>query len=314
VSECAAASRPAEVLSVDLSSLSRQRRSAHVAAVASLPQLLRPVANGQGTAADRGPAGGGGPAGDRGPGDGPRESGPPGDIQVIDAADPAWPRLAAEALDRPARGVLLTPPALAAVFEVADLAARTESVGCPVVVATPVPYDTTVQNGIARLHADRETLSFADSIVTVTAGAHGPRCALGAALLTQLAAIRMAVGPVSGLTMSYETEHAYCAVAACGEVTVSLAGLVSGYPVAGLRMDLVGARRRHAIRVAGPFAASPATFATYNASGMSVLPPSYESGLRSAWRDLHAAVTTAQPVRYGLRELTRDLTSAPGAY
>lgn len=232
---------------------------------------------------------------------------------MIDAADPAWPRLVAEALDTQALGVLLVTPTIAAVAEIRGLAARAECVGCPVVVATPFPYDASVRNGLARLRAGRETLSFADSTVTVTADVHGPRCALGTALVAQLAAIQTIIGPVCGLTMSYETDHAYSAVAACDKVTVSLAGLVSAYPAAGLRVDLVGVRRRHTIRVADPFAAAAATFVSYDASGMSRLPPSYESGLRSAWRVLHAAVTNAQPVHYGLRELARDLTPAPEA-
>lgn len=296
MSEHAAASRPAEVLTVSLSPASSGRRSQDAAAAASLPQLFRPAQGGRSAEGGQPAAGGG-------------RSGPGCDVDVVDGAAPGWPQLIAQALDRPARGVLLSPPTIAAVADVTDLAARATSIGCPVVVATPFPYDPTVRDGLSRLRAAGGKLSFADSIVTVPGdgGGQPPGSALGAAFLAQLAAIRMITGGVPGLTMNYETDHAYCAAAIGDEMTVLLAGLVSGCAAPVLRVDLVGVRSRHTICLAEPFAAAPATFLSYGTSGMSRLPLSYESGLRSAWRNLHAAVTSAHPVRYGLRELIQDL-------
>jgi hypothetical protein len=43
---------------------------------------------------------------------------------------------------------------------------------------------------------------------------------------------------------------------------------------------------------------------------MTRVPPSYESGLRSAWRNLHAAATGTEPVRFGLRHLAEVLAPA----
>jgi len=274
------------VLTVDEVLFSGRRLTELAVAAASLPQLFRPA------------AGGG-------------ESGRPCDIRVVDASAPSWPGLLARALDTPVRGVLLSSPTVTDAAEVTALAARAERARCRVVVAMAFPYDATVRAGLSRLREEREPLSFIDSIATASGegGALAPRSALGRAFLAQLAAVRTIIGPVPDLTMSQETDHAYSAAAARDGVTVMLAGLVSSLPAPAVRVDLVGPRRRHTICLAGSSAA-PATFRSYGASGMTRPLPSYESGLRSAWRNLHAAVTGAEPVRFGLRELALDLASA----
>ena len=179
-------------------------------------------------------------------------------------------------------------------------------------VATPVPYDATIQEGTSWIRADEP--SFADSIVTTGAPdgstARSAGAALGAGLLLQLAAVRTIIGPPAELTMNYETGYAYSATGHHGNITMMLAGLVSTAPAAALRVDVVGARTRHTISLADPFAAIPATFLSAGGSGTRRLPLSYDSGMRAAWRNLHASVTGAQPVRYGLRELLADLAIA----
>jgi len=74
-------------------------------------------------------------------------------------------------------------------------------------------------------------------------------------------------------------------------------------------VDLVGARYRHTACLTGTYAV-PATFRSHGRAGTSRPPVSYESGVRTAWRNLHAAVTSGQPVRYGLRDLALDLAAA----
>jgi hypothetical protein len=53
---------------------------------------------------------------------------------------------------------------------------------------------------------------------------------------------------------------------------------------------------------------------SYGPRGMSREPPSYEGGLRNAWRNLHAAVTGTEPVRFGLHELAAAAASAAPWY
>jgi hypothetical protein len=287
VSGPAAAARPAEALSVDASLFSARRQADVTAAAASLPQLFRPATGGQAS-----------------------ECLP--DIRVIDGAAPSWPGTLAQVLDTPVRGVLLSAPTIVPAAEVEALAARAESASCCVVVAMPFAYDVTVGHGLSRLQEQPETLSIIDSIATVSDsdGAQPPRSLLAQALLAQLSAIRMIAGTVPALTMNQATDHAYSVTGTSNGMTVMLAGLVSSVLRTALRVDLVGVHHRHTIRLAGPSSA-PATFLSYDASGMSAPMPSYESGLRNAWRNLHAAVTSSTPVRFGLRELAADLASAP---
>lgn len=283
MNERAAPVGPAELLTVEEFPLPGRWPSGLAAAAASLPHLFRPAAASA-------------------------EPGYPCDIRVVDGSAPLWPQMLARALDPKVRGILLSAPTMADAAEVRTLAARADSVGCRVVVAMPFAHDATVAAGLSRLRQDREPLSIIDSIATASAegGDPGPRSALEQALLAQLAAIRTITGPVQNLVITQATDHAYSATAARDGTTVVLAGVVSFLPAPALRVDLVGPRRRHTICLPGP-GGGPATFRSYGASGMTCPPPSYESGLRSAWRNLHAAVTGPEPVRFGLRELALDL-------
>lgn len=272
---------PAQVLSVDAALFSAQPPSDAAVAAASLPRLFRP--------------------------------GTPGaqsDVRVVHAASPSWPQALGQALDTAVRGILLTTPTLADAAAVAAVAGQAERTHRPVVVAMPFAYDAAIRDGLSRIGAEGEPLSFIDSVATVPDDSDRSS-ALGAALLAQLAAVRTTAGLVQGLTMNYDTGRAYSAVAVTGGITVTLAGLVSAAGPPSLRMDMVGARHRHTVCLTGPYAA-PATFRSHGRAGTSRPPLSYESGLRSAWRNLHAAVTSAQPVRFGLRELALDLAPATG--
>jgi hypothetical protein len=277
-----AADRPPQVLSVDASLFSARPPSDVAAPAASLPRLFRAAAPALAS-----------------------------DVRVVDPASPSWPQLLAQALDTSVRGILLPAPGLADAAGVAALAGKVESARCPVVVAMPFPSGSITRRQ-PKPGTEAAPLSFIDSIVTVPDdGAREPRSALGAALLSQLAAIRAILGPVPGLTMNYETDHAYSAVADLGGVTVALAGLVSAAGPPALRVDLVGPRHRYSVYLTGSYAA-PARFWSYGQEGTSRPPLSYDSGLRTAWRNLHGAVTGREPVRFGLRELAQDLAAAAG--
>jgi len=268
------------LLSVEAGLFADRRLAGLAAAAASLPRLLRPAA------------------------------GAPADIRVVDGAAPDWSGALARALDAAPRGVLLSAPAVVPAAEVDVLAARAARARCPVVVAAAFCYDPAVRDGLSRLRADGETFSLFDSMVTIPDyDSAGPlRSRLGRGFLAQLTAIRTITGPVPPLTVDRVTDEAYSAAGTRDGVTVLLAGVVSALPAV-LRVDLVGARRRHTICLAEP-AAAPAAFGSYGASGLVRPPPSYEGGLRGAWRALYAAVTSAQPVRFGLPELALDLAAA----
>ena len=275
--------RRTRVLSVEASLFSARPPSEVAVAAASLPQLFRPGAPGIAC-----------------------------DVRVVDAASPLWPQDLARVLDTPVRGILLAAPTMTDAAGVAAVAEKAENTHRPVVVAMPFACDAAVRDGLSRIGAEGEPLSFIDSIATVPDdGVRTRSSALGAALLAQLVAIRIVAGPVPGLTMNYETDCAYSAVAVTGGMTVTLAGLVSAVGPPSLRVDLVGARHRHTACLTGPYAA-PATFRSYGPAGTSRPSLSHESGLRTAWQNLHAAVTSGQPVRFGLRELTHDLAAAAG--
>jgi hypothetical protein len=277
----AGAAHPAAVLTVEGSLFSSPRLAGPAAAAATLPLLFQPAA-------------------------GPQK---PADILIVDGAEPSWPRALGQALDTPARGVLLAAPTVVPAAEAQALAARAEDAGRPVVVATPFPYDPAVRDALPAFRDPAESPTLIDGVVTVHDGGDGrpARSQLGAAFMIQLAAIATITGPLPVLTMNLDTDHAYSAAGTRDGLTVVLAGLVSSLPTPLLRIDLVGAHRRHTIRLADP---GPSAVVSYGPLGMSRMPPSYQGGLRNAWRNLHAAVTAAEPVRFGLRDLAAVLASA----
>lgn len=278
----AGAARPGSALTVGAAALFPAPRLARpAAAAASLPQLFQPAAD-------------------------PEK---PADILLVDGVDPSWPQALGRALDTPVRGVLLCAPTVVPTAEAQALAARAGEAGRPVVVATPFPYDAAARDALSR-YGPTDSPTLIDSVVTIRDDGDGrpARSLLGVAFLAQLAAIATITGPVPVLTMNLDTEHAYSATGTRDGLTVVLAGLVSSLPAPSLRIDLLGAHRRHTIRLADP---GPSTVVSYGPLGMSGMPPSYQGGLRNAWRNLHAAVTAAEPVRFGLRELAAVLASAP---
>jgi hypothetical protein len=286
VSEPATEDRPAGVLSIDAPPPLAGRLDGVTAAAVTLPQLFQPAEAG-------------------------REQGRLPDIRVIDGAAPSWPAALGQVLGTRARGVLLCAPTTAPAAEVEALARQADLAGCRVVVAMPFAYDPTVRHGLSRLPHRPGPLSFIDAVTTVCdSGTVPPRSLLAQALLAQSCAVAAITGTVPALSTNQATDQAYSVTGTSHGVTVLLTGLVSAALPAVLRVDLVGASHRHAITLAQSPAA-PATFVSYDASGMSRPAPSYESGLRHAWRDLHAAVTTGTPVRFGLRELAAGLGSMP---
>ena len=275
----AGAAHPRGVLTVGASLFSAPRLAGPAAAAATLPQLFQPAA------------------------------GTPADILLVDGAEPSWPRALGRALDTPVRGVLLCAPTVVPAAEAEALAARAEDAGRPVVVATPFPYDAAARDALSRFRDPAESPTLIDAVVTARDGGDGrpARSLLGVAFLAQLAAIATITGPLPVLTMNLDTDHAYSAAGTRDGLTVVLAGLISSLPTPLLRIDLVGVHRRHTIRLANP---GPSAVVSYGPLGMSGMPPSYEGGLRNAWRNLHAAVTGAEPVRFGLRDLAAVLASA----
>jgi hypothetical protein len=275
----AGAAHPRGVLTVGASLFSAPRLVVPAAAAATLPQLFQPAA------------------------------GTPADILLVDGAEPSWPRALGRALDTPVRGILLCAPTVVPAAEAEALAARAEDAGRPVVVATPFPYDAAARDALSRFRDPAESPTLIDAVVTARDGGDGrpARSLLGVAFLAQLAAIATITGPLPVLTMNLDTDHAYSAAGTRDGLTVVLAGLISSLPTPLLRIDLVGVHRRHTIRLANP---GPSAVVSYGPLGMSGMPPSYEGGLRNAWRNLHAAVTGAEPVRFGLRDLAAVLASA----
>jgi hypothetical protein len=274
------AARPAGVLTVGPSPFPAPRLAGPAAAAATLPQLFQPA--------------------------GPRK---PADILLVDGAEPSWPQALGQALDTPARGVLLCTPTVVPATQTRALAARAEDAGRPVVVATPFPYDAAARDALPMFRDPAESPTLIDAVATVHDDGDGrpARSLLGVAFMIQLAAIATITGPVPVLTMNLNTDHAYSAAGTRDGLTVVLAGLISSLPTPLLRIDLLGAHRRHTIHLAD---AGPSAVASYGPLGVSGMPPSYEGGLRNAWRNLHAAVTAAEPVRFGLRELAAVLESA----
>jgi hypothetical protein len=275
------AAHPPGVLTVGAGLVSAPRLARPAAAAATLPQLFQPAADPDKHA----------------------------DVLIVDGAEPSWPRVLGRALDTPVRGVLLCEPTVVPAAEARALAARAEDAGRPVVVATPFPYDAAARNALPAFRDPAERPTLIDAVVTVRDDGDGrpARSLLGVAFLAQLAAIATITGPVPVLTMNLDTDHAYSAAGTRDGLTVVLAGLLSSLPTPSLRIDLLGVHRRHTIRLADP---GPSTVVSYGPLGTSAAPPSYAGGLRGAWRNLHAAVAGAEPVRFGLRELAAVLASA----
>ena len=274
-----ASQRTAEVLRVDLSALAPSAWRTQAAVIASLPGLL---------SADAG----------RG------ENGAEPDVEVVDGTNASWPGMVAQALGKARRGVLVSAPAAVPPVAASALAERADRAGCAVVVALPFQFDPGMRAGWLR-----PELSLVESVLTVPAD--DGRLALRAGLLAQVAAVRSGTGDLSGLELRYDTPSAYLATGLAGATTVMLSGVRSPLLQHVLRADLVGIGSRHVIRLHENPLAAPTLFTSYGGSGMSRQRLSYSGGLRAAWRNLHAAVTAAEPVRYSLPELARDLTVLP---
>jgi len=280
--------QPAEVLRVDLSALPPGARRTQATVLASLPGLLSTGAR---------------PGMDQaGPG-----------IAVVDGTAVGWPARVARAVAEGRRGVLVAAPTTVPTGEAADVAEQAGGAGCPVVLALPAQFDPSVRAGLASFRASATTLSLVGSLVTVPADgtAQPGRSLLRTGLLAQLAAVRAAAGRLSGLEFSRDTADGYLATARAGAATVMLSGLLSAVRGYLLQVDLVGVSGRCRIRLPDTPSAAPAFVESYAAAGMTRLRLSYAGGLRAAWVNLHAAITAAEPVHYGLPELAHDLAMVP---
>ena len=194
------------------------------------------------------------------------------------------------------------------------MAERSARAGLPVVVAAPFMYDATVRGELSRLHVGLGALSLVESVVRVPAegAAQGPEASLSIGLFAQVAAIGLTMPPLRSIEVHREKANAYLATGVTGKTTVLLAGLLSSLPAPVLCVDLVALEDRWTIRLDETAIAAPALFVSCSGTGLYRPPVSYESGLRAAWRNLHAAVTGNEPVRYGLSDLVGDMALLAG--
>jgi len=195
------------------------------------------------------------------------------------------------------------------VAEVNELAESSAQAGRPVVVAAPFMYDAAVHDGLSGMRADVGDLSLVESVVTVPAEGtdQGSEAPLYLGLLAQVGAIRLTVQLLRDVVIHFENAQAYMATSLVGNTTVLLAGLLSTLRAPVLCLDLVALRDCWSIRLDETTIATPAQFVSRSGSGLRRPCESYESGLRAAWQNLHAAVTRNEQVRYGLKDLVGDM-------
>lgn len=199
------------------------------------------------------------------------------------AGDAGWTAAAVSAIEAGARGVLVVDP----VAE--DVSALRERAGdVPVVIDGAWNHNPAVLDSAEPFAAVNDPESLIEARVEAPVGADLERV-----LLSQLALVRTAVGPVVELTFDRRNAHGYDARGTLeGGARVALAAILTNglEPSAALRVI----KPQNAVRLTVPDAATarPGHVVVSSDQGATLLVTKWESAHRVAWRTLHQLVAS----------------------
>ena len=228
------------------------------------------------------------------------------DIVVVSGQEPSWMDRVGLAVDAGAKGILLAAPTAADPAQVRTLATG----GLVVAVDIRFAPDPSWAAAVSDIAVDARSASLIDSVVTVEKATES---SLFAGLVEQLALVRSLFGSFDHLGCIHRTTRQHALVGHSGGAAVSLTAVASETPGSTLRMDVVSAARRWQAHFDDTALARPTEITLYDGNGALSRPLLYASGRRSAWMQLHAAITEQASIPYSLEDLATDLEIAKRA-
>jgi hypothetical protein len=219
------------------------------------------------------------------------------DLVALDGSV-GWPERTVEAVQHPARGLMLVQPCPVARGEVP----QTSPV--PVVIDYPFACNSAVPSA-ARAFDGWE----ADAMVEVSSRVSDAADA-GRLLLDQLATLRrLGLQPVSLDRLTWASSGYYLRGSTHSGVPLLLSAHVTSGAPPHLKVRGLAPDRAVELTVPDPNTARPAVLVTTTSAGATTQPTLWESSHRAAWRRLHAAVVEALPTT-DLTDLRADLALA----
>jgi hypothetical protein len=205
-----------------------------------------------------------------------------------------------------AKGILLVASTAVELPQIRDLAPG----DAVIAVDTRFAADPTWAATLADIAPDARTASLIDSVVTVE---ELTERALFESLVDQLAVLRRLVGSFDRLGCIHRSSRQLALVGSASGVAVSLTAVASATLGSTLRVDVVSADRRWKAYFDDTALARPTEITLYDCHGARSRPLLYASGRRTAWIQLHAAITEKANVAYSLDDFATDLRIAQQA-
>jgi hypothetical protein len=228
------------------------------------------------------------------------------DIVVVSGQEASWMDRVGLAVDAGAKGILLAAATAADPAQVRSLVTGSLIVA----VDTRFAADPSWAAAVSDIAVDARCASLIDSVVTVE---DATERAFFAGLVEQLALVRSLLGSFDHIRCIHRTARQHALVGHSGGAVVTLTAVASQTPGSTLRMDVVSAARRWQAHFEDTAIARPTEITLYDGNGALSRPLLYASGRRTAWMQLHAAITEHASFPYSLEDLTTDLEIAKKA-
>jgi hypothetical protein len=231
------------------------------------------------------------------------------DVYLISSRAAGWPDRLERALRDGAAGVLLTGAGAAEPGVLESLARLAGQLAVPVLVDVRFAHDPTWAAASAELmRADAQEI-IVDCLVhggADPAASADDGWSLVDLLVTQLTLVRALIPSADTLACAHSSAGSYAVCGEAGGAVVNLAGANSLIGAPSARLQVAGLDRRWDAVFNDGAVAQPTLVTRHTATGSFTLPVRYEGSRRSAWRQLHSAVTAGASVAYGLTELGMD--------
>ncbi len=220
-----------------------------------------------------------------------------GALVAIDGERADWDIAVLASLEEGAVGVLVERPRLLST-ERLDVLTRTSA---PVLLRRPLLDDPLVlEAGARRVAAD-------GALLLTSERRFGADEDPAAALLEQLSVVRRLIAPVARLRAASFHPGGWAVTGDLeGGAAVDLAGVLADGALPSLRAQLLRPPERMSVLLHADATARPAEVRIVDVDGELLLPTSYESAERRAWRRLTAAVSEGRPL-CDVDQLRQDL-------